>query len=190
MSIGPSSLRERVAAAIVDAAASVLAAEGEQAGMADVAAAAGVARATVYRYFPSRQALLDELAGLAVREAGMRLQEARLDDVPVLDALERAVRALVGVGNYLVVLEKERVRPDATQFETAVEQPLRRLFERGQSTGELRSDVDAASLTGSLIGLVVAILRSTPTLGVEGTAALVSSLFLDGARGRAASPPG
>ena len=55
-------LQQRVATAILDGAARMFAVEGEQTNMNDVAAAAGVARATVYRYFPNRQALLDELA--------------------------------------------------------------------------------------------------------------------------------
>src|ERR671939_391446 len=76
-------LQERVAAAILDAAARVLLARGEQASMNDVASAAGVARATVYRYFPNRQALLDELAELAVSSAGERLASARIDEIPV-----------------------------------------------------------------------------------------------------------
>jgi AcrR family transcriptional regulator len=42
-------LQQRVATAILDGAARMFAVEGEQANMNDVAAAAGVARATVYR---------------------------------------------------------------------------------------------------------------------------------------------
>ena len=70
-------LQQRVATAILEAAARVLVVHGEQANMADVATAAEVARATVYRYFPNRQALLDELAELAVKRAGERLTAAR-----------------------------------------------------------------------------------------------------------------
>src|ERR671934_831261 len=71
-------LQERVAAAILEAAARLLATGGEQASMNDVAAAAGVARATLYRYFPSRQVLLDELAQLAVADASAGLAGAGL----------------------------------------------------------------------------------------------------------------
>ena len=154
--------------------------------MADVAAAAGLARATVYRYFPNRQVLLDELAARAVRDAGERLLAARLDDVPLDEGIERAVRALVGVGDYLIVLARERVHPDQEQFEQAVAAPLRGLFERGQGLGAIRADVRATTLTESLVGLVVNVLISVPSLGLEDATAAIASLFLDGARARAA----
>ena len=75
-------LQQRVATAILDGAARMFAVQGEQASMNDVAAAAGVARATVYRYFPNRQALVDELALAAVSDADTRLTAARIDEVP------------------------------------------------------------------------------------------------------------
>src|SRR5829696_10423988 len=102
------SLRERVAGAILEAAAGVLAAR-EQASMGEVAEAAGVARATLYRYFPTREALLEELDRFALEETGERLEAAGLDRVSVADGFERAVRALVGVGDYFVVLARDRV---------------------------------------------------------------------------------
>src|SRR5215208_6217147 len=81
MSRRQTTLHARVSAAILEAAAAVLAERGEQASMADVAAAAGMARATVYRYFPNREALLEELGRLAVEEAGERLEAGRLGAV-------------------------------------------------------------------------------------------------------------
>ena len=101
----PLTLQERVAAGILEAAARVFAAEGERANMADVAAGAGVARATLYRYFASRSALLDELGRLAVARAGERLGSARVDEVAAHEGVSRAVRAMIEVGDLFVVLK-------------------------------------------------------------------------------------
>jgi TetR/AcrR family transcriptional regulator, mexCD-oprJ operon repressor len=175
-------LQERVAAAILEAAARVLLVRGEQASMTDVAAAAGVARATVYRYFPNRQSLLDELARSAVRSAGDRLASARIDEIPVADGITRAVRALVDVGDLFVVLARERLRPDGEQFERHVVGPLRALVERGQSTGEIRADVPSAWLAAALIGVVVNVVSSPLQHGREDTVAAITSVYIDGAR--------
>jgi TetR/AcrR family transcriptional repressor of mexCD-oprJ operon len=175
-------LHARVSAAILEAAAAVLAEQGEQASMADVAAAAGMARATVYRYFPNREALFEALGRLAVEDAGERLEAGRLQDVPVPEAFERAVRALVGVGDYLVVVSRQAARPDSGEFEQRVASPLRELVERAQSSGEVRDDLPASWLMESLIGIVVSGLQMRPSLGVEDTVAGITSLFLDGAR--------
>jgi TetR/AcrR family transcriptional regulator, mexCD-oprJ operon repressor len=175
-------LQERVAAAILEAAARVLRVRGEQASMTDVAAAAGVARATVYRYFPNRQSLLDELARSAVRSAGDRLASARIDEIPVADGITRAVRALVDVGDLFVVLARERLRPDGEQFERHVVGPLRALVERGQSSGEIRADVPSAWLAAALIGVVVNVVSSPVQHGREDTVAAITSVYIDGAR--------
>ena len=171
-----------MSAAILEAAAAVLAERGEQASMADVAAAAGMARATVYRYFPNREALFEALGRVAVEEAGARLRAGRLEQVPVPEAFERAVRALVAVGDYLVVVSRESARPDPAEFEQQVASPLRGLIERAQSSGEIRDDLPASWLMESLIGIVVSGLQTQPALGVEDTVAGITSLFLNGAR--------
>ena len=180
--LGRPALQERVAAAILEAAASVLAARGERGSMTDVAEAAGVARATVYRYFPNRQALLDELAELAIRSAGESLASARIEQVPVEEALTRAVRALVDVGDLFIVHARERLRPPPEELERHLNGPLRRLIERGQQSGEIRDDIASTWLTDSLVGTVVSILSSSPTLGREDTVAAIASLISNGAR--------
>jgi TetR/AcrR family transcriptional regulator, mexCD-oprJ operon repressor len=182
MSRRQTALQARVSATILEAAAAVLAEQGEQANMADVAAAAGMARATVYRYFPNREALFEALGRLALEDAGERLQAGRLQDVPVPEAFERAVRALVAVGDYLVVVARDKALPDPAEFEQRVATPLRKLIERAQSLGEVRDDLPASWLMESLIGIVVSGLQTRPSLGVEDTVAGITSLFLDGAR--------
>jgi AcrR family transcriptional regulator len=171
-----------VSGAILEAAATVLADRGEQASMADVAAEAGMARATVYRYFPNREALLEALGQVAVQEAGDRLRAGRLDEVAVPEAFQRAVRALVAVGDPFVVVSRESARPDPAAFEKEIAAPLRRLIERAQSLDEVRGDLPASWLMESLIGIVVSGLRMRPALGVEDTVEGIASLFLDGAR--------
>jgi TetR/AcrR family transcriptional repressor of mexCD-oprJ operon len=177
-------LQERVSSAILEAAARVLATHGAEASMGDVAAAAGVARATVYRYFASRSALLEELARLAVARAGERLASARVDEVGAVDGVARAVRALLDVGDLFLVLAREQVRPDPATYERLLLAPLRRLVEAGQATGELRADLPPSWLSESLVGLVVAVLSARPAQGREDTAAAIASLFLDGTRAR------
>jgi TetR/AcrR family transcriptional repressor of mexCD-oprJ operon len=181
-----SALQERVSAAILEAAAEVLATDGEAASMNDVATAAGVGRATVYRYFPSREALLDRLADLALARAGDRLHAAGLPGVSVEEGLNRAVRVLVGVGDYFVVLARERVRPDPVQLEQRLWAPLRALLERGQETGVIRTDVPVSWLSDSLLSLAVSVLLARPARGEEDAVAAITSLFLDGCRAQRA----
>lgn len=152
--------------------------------MNDVAVAAGVARATVYRYFPNRKALLDALGDVATNEAAARLEAARLADVDVNEAVRRAVRALVEVGDYFSVLVRQRVGPSPHEFQQGIIGPLNLLFERGRSSGAIRDDVPSSWLTESLVGLVGSVLSATPALGKEDTIAAISGLFLDGARTR------
>jgi TetR/AcrR family transcriptional repressor of mexCD-oprJ operon len=177
-----SPLQQRVASAIVDAAAHVFAAGGEHPSMNDVAEVAGVGRATLYRYFPSRQALVAELVDVATERVGERLRSAHLDGVAMDEAVRRAIRALVDVGDYFVVLARERGQPLVGHLEPAIAAPLARLIERGQETGAVRGDVPSSWLTDVLVGQVVSSLSAQPSLGSEDTVAAVTSLFLDGAR--------
>ena len=175
-------LQQRVSAAILEAAARVVAAQGREASIAEIAAAAGVARATLYRYFPSRQALLDDLARLAVARAGERLESARIHHVGAAEGVARTVRALLDVGDLFLVAARERVRPDEESYDRFLLAPLRQLVTSGQAAGQLRADLPPSWLSESLVGLVVAVLSARPAHGREDTAASIASLFLDGTR--------
>jgi AcrR family transcriptional regulator len=181
-------LQQRVAAAILDGAAHVFALQGDQANMNDVAAAAGVARATVYRYFPNREALLDELAQSAVRDVEERLTSARIDAVPPVEGIARAVRALLDAGDPFVLLVRRHPGSESERFERSVMRPLRELFERGQADGDVRGDIPSARLTESLLGLLVGVFTSPHSLGREDMTAMITALFLDGARARGPRP--
>jgi AcrR family transcriptional regulator len=173
-------LQERVSTAILAAAAEVLSARGAGASMTDVANRAGMARATVYRYFPTRQALLDRLAEVAVSDAAARLQEARLDSVPPEEALIRAVRSFFDVGDYFIVVANEGVRTPARA--ELIERPLKRMFSRGQKAGAFRSDAPPDWLAVALVSLVESVMSLPRTKGRDDMVALVSKVFLDGIR--------
>ncbi|MFC7730657.1 TetR/AcrR family transcriptional regulator [Actinomadura keratinilytica] len=125
-------MRDHVAAGLLEVAARVLAERGDQASMIDIAAAAGVARATLYRYFPNRDALLRALTDAALAELAERIADARLDAVPVPEAVARLTRAMVGAAakyRGLVIFNKP---PDmAREADHALTAPVGELFERG-----------------------------------------------------------
>ena len=179
-------LRARVVSGIVDAAAHELARSHRDVTMADVADAAGVARATIYRYFPNREALVDAVAANAIEDASARLAAARVTDVPATEGIVRAVRAIVEVGDALVVA-RARLRAETESFERSVAAPLTAMFERGQADGTLRDDVSPRWLAEALIGLVVAGVGARPALGRDDLISTISSVFLDGARGGSVS---
>ena len=174
-------LRARVVSVIVDAAAHELAQSHREVTMADVADAAGVARATIYRYFPNREALVDAVAANALEDVSARLAASRIADVPATEGIVRAVRAIVEVGDALVVA-RTRLRADPEAFEEAVGAPLTAMFERGQADGIVRDDVPARWLAEALIGLATAGVGASPALGRDDMIAATSSVFLDGAR--------
>ncbi|HZQ65043.1 MAG TPA: TetR family transcriptional regulator [Gaiellaceae bacterium] len=179
-----SSRQDRTEAAILGAAAHLVAEVGAAASMADVAAAAGVGRATLYRYFPSREDLLQALAGHAVAEAGARIAEAGLDHVPVEESLARIVRALVAVGDRYAVLAAEQIKPDKRESERLLAQPIRAVFARGIEEGVLREDISLDALLaffGGAVGVAIK-LTGTRQLGLEDAAATATTLFVDGVR--------
>ncbi|MFF9126590.1 TetR/AcrR family transcriptional regulator [Streptomyces sp. NPDC014889] len=180
-------LRDRVAAAILDAAAAVLAQRGESASMTEVAAAAGVGRTTLYRYFPSREALLDTLAEEAFDELIGELVDADLDSVPVSEGVARVSRIALGQAAKYQALMCVQGKPDVS--DETVRQlmaPLTSLFARGAADGTWRTDLSAGTLLGVYTALLEGALNQALhcKLGVEPAAAAITSVFIHGAKAR------
>jgi len=151
--------------------------------MAEVAEAAGVGRATVYRYFPSRERLLQGLLVAAEQDAVQRLREAHLSAVPFPEALARATRALVAVGSrILVVIREGGVRhADGKDELRAV---MRRLLARGRREGYVRADVSqrwTERVYGRTLQAGLEHVHETGA-GVEDAAALIVEQFLHGSQ--------
>jgi TetR/AcrR family transcriptional regulator, mexCD-oprJ operon repressor len=179
-------VRDHITTAILDAAAAVIAEHGEAASMADVADAAGIGRATLYRYFDNRDDLLRALTRAAIADASARLADADLEAVPVAEALARLSRAFVASGTKFAVIMDNPLHLDREDVERRIGDPLRALLRRGITDGTLRSDLPVEALAQLWGGLLQATIRWTNEVegGVERTSAAMNSVFLHGAESR------
>src|SRR6266699_3782600 len=148
---------DATAAAITQAAAHLVA-RHQDATVGAVAQATGVARGTIYRYFPTRQALLGAVLDQALLKAEHHVAQANLAAVPVAEGLARAVRALVALGDDFLILVRQRLRS-------------------GQ-------DIPAFSAVVALYALVDACLRASElaATGPEDISATALRLFLEGSQ--------
>jgi len=178
-------LRDRIATGILDAATAVFSIRGDATSMGDVATAAGVSRATLYRYFPTREELVRALRASALRNARARLDQADLNSVPVPDALARLTRALVTTGAHYTVVLHEQGPADRADAARLLGEPIRSVFRRGVDDGSLRADRDPERLTALYAGLIGAAIQMTADgLGVEDACDEVVAVVLDGVRAR------
>lgn len=153
---------------ILDVAGTVVAEQGTQASLREIARRAGVGLGTLYRHFPTREALLevllrqrfDELA-----EAAQSLEDSREPGV----ALETWLRRfLAGSTTYrglaasmMAMLEDE----DSPLYASchAMRAAAGRLLARAQDAGHIRSDVDRTDLF-SLVSAIGWLADQTPAL--------------------------
>ena len=146
---------------IVEVAARLLG-DDPHAGMGAVAAAADVSRATVYRHFPTREALLSAIHTQAVEHAERALVECRLDEDSATEALRRLVAAWLDVAErYAFPQLAAQTDPDVSAEERAHRrrvfgEPLNALIERGRASGEfstaLSSDWGVRAFGALLLG--------------------------------------
>ena len=142
--------------AILAAAGTVLG-ERPDASVEDIAAAAGVARQTVYAHFTSRDALIAALVEAARLQGLAELAAARLDLAPPTDA----VRRILDIGwellrRYPLLLEPafNRVpRLDGSDPHRTVAEQLEEVVERGQQSGDFDRALPARWLAAAIIDL-------------------------------------
>jgi len=80
---------------VVRVAAEVFAARGSKATLQDVAAALNMSRPALYRYFPSKEALISEVVNGSAAEAAAIVEKVRASGDPIHDQLHDLVRRLV-----------------------------------------------------------------------------------------------
>jgi TetR/AcrR family transcriptional repressor of mexCD-oprJ operon len=144
---------------IVEVAARLLG-ENPNVGMGEVGLAAGVSRATVYRHFPTREALIDAIQTQAVEQSERALLACRLDEGSATDALHRLCTAWLDVAEryaFAQLASQPGVATDAAAREhrsRILGDPLRALIERGRADGDFSSTLQtewAVRVFGALL---------------------------------------
>jgi len=177
--------RERVLGAAREAFAAARR-TGQPVTLEHVARQAGVGIGTLYRHFPSREALIEALyreeveqlcasvdALLTVHRPDLALRrwmDCFADYVAAKQEMGDVLRALIDAGVVTAAKSRERL---------AV--ALRHLLEAGAADGTLRSDLRAEDLVTAIVGVVSA----TAVAGGREQLGRLFDLVLEGARGHA-----
>ncbi len=151
---------ERNRRMLLDAAAGALALDPD-ASLAEVASLAGLARATLYRHFGSREKLLVALRDDAVSCAAMAIAGARIGEGSALEALHRVVTGIMSFGGRFRPLLMEIVGEDPEFLRQRQEAflPIVAIVRRGQDSGEINADISAQWVVAALIALLAAAVR-------------------------------
>lgn len=173
-------------AALVAAAVEVLGRRGLDAPLDEIAAAAGVGNATLYRHFPTRRDLVQAVFAEEMARYAAAVERALAEPDPwegvrgylaeicAVQAENRALADLVVSAEYT-----DETRPTAVAH-------LRELLERARAAGRLRADFaieDVAVLLMANAGVV----RHTAEHAAAASSRLVA-LLLDGLAAEAATP--
>ncbi|MDJ0348968.1 TetR/AcrR family transcriptional regulator [Cryobacterium sp. PH29-G1] len=154
---------ERHRRALLEAAADELA-RNPDSSMAEVAQAAKLTRATLYRHFSNRQSLLTAIQAEALSRASETLRACRLDEGSALEVLKRVVGSLGKQGmRFRIILMRA---PDHNaRFLTQRDQvlaPLVGVVMRGQAEGDIRADLSPEWIVTALASLLISAVRAAP----------------------------
>jgi AcrR family transcriptional regulator len=168
---------------ILDVALAVLG-ENPDAGMGDIATAAGVVRRTVYGHFPSRPDLVRTLTERAVGEMTAVLAEVNASDVEADAAWAEFVARLWPVAHryrVLLALRRGEYGEAIHSLLGPFDELLADLVKRGQDSDVFARHLPAGVLSQVAYGAVFAIADSALTNGTLGPrAATVTSLLMLG----------
>lgn len=147
---GRRAIAERNVASILDAAIHLLA-RSPEAGVSEIAAAAGVGRATVYRHFPTRDDLVAAIRKRARADVVAAVEAAEPESGDPLEALRRVVAAsLATADRYRVVHGENRLVPARSD---SLARHVFALVERAQREGALDPETSVTWIAGTLRAL-------------------------------------
>ncbi|GLR88400.1 TetR/AcrR family transcriptional regulator [Bradyrhizobium iriomotense] len=171
--------RERV----LEAAKAVFSAGGPEASLEAVAKRAGVGIGTLYRHFPTREALFEAVYRREVEQLGELAEQLRSAKDPV-DALRRWLRSNVefvatkkGMSAALALAVQSGSELHAFSFDRLT-RAVGTLLARAVAAGEVRADISPEDLLRALIGMCY--MHDQP--GWQSTTLRLLDVFVDGLR--------
>ena len=144
---------------LLEAATEIFSAGGSHASLEAVARRAEVGIGTLYRHFPTREALFDAVYRREVDQLGDLANRLTRDADPIealrawLHAHVRLVAAKKGMIEGLQLAAHGSSELKAYSFETLV-RALRALLERGVAAGAIREDISAEDILRALVGMI------------------------------------
>ena len=170
---------------LVEAATRLFARGRAQTTLEAVAREAGVGIGTLYRHFPTREALFEAVYRREVDQLG-DLAEQLAKEAPPVEALRRWLHAHVrlaatkkGMIQALQLVAHGSSELKAYSF-ARLTHALARLLERGVAAGDLRADITAEELYRTVVGALYA---DGPS-DWEASALRILDVFVDGLRRR------
>jgi len=175
---------------ILDAAVRVLATH-PTATLQEVAAEAGVGRATLYRYFPNREALIIALADASLAETATIAEHLRQHSGCPRDYFEALLAALLEQGEKYHYLSTDSSALNDPRINAAYAEQLERMHElicQLQQEGVLDDQLPSSWINQLLDGLIYSAWQYAQTTGAsEELAGLVLHSLYKGAGGPARS---
>jgi AcrR family transcriptional regulator len=169
--------RERV----LEAAKAVFSAGGPDASLEAVARRAGVGIGTLYRHFPTREALFEAVYRREVEQLGELAEQLKGEAAPV-DALRRWLRSNVefvatkkGMSAALALAAHGSSELYAYSFDRLTK-AVGALLDRAVAAEEIRSDISPEDLLRALVGMCY--MRDQP--GWQATVMRLVDVFVDG----------
>jgi AcrR family transcriptional regulator len=169
--------RERV----LEAAKAVFSAGGPDASLEAVARWAGVGIGTLYRHFPTREALFEAVYRREVQQLGELAEQLKNEAKPV-DALRRWLRSNVefvatkkGMSAALALAVQSSSELHAFSFDRLTK-AIGALLDRAVAAGEIRPDISPEDILRALVGMCY--MHDQP--GWQATVLRLLDVFVDG----------
>jgi AcrR family transcriptional regulator len=173
--------RERV----LEAAKVVFSAGGPEASLEAVARTAGVGIGTLYRHFPTREALFEAVYRREVQHLADLAEQLKQEAQPV-DALRHWMHSNVkfvatkkGMSAALALAAYKNSELFSSSFDQLT-RAVRELLDRAIATGEIRDDISPEDLLRALVGMCY--MHDQP--GWQASVLRLLDVFIDGLRNR------